>query len=94
MMGCPAGMDTKHSGAKNGAKTLLALLGWPWHAKQAVQGTRKAGQQWACVLQHGVVRDEGKGLALVGCEEKEERGRQSSPCLLGPSPLPTRSECS
>lgn len=48
--------------------------------QRQVPGEHK--QQRACVLQCRVVRDEGKGLALVRCEEEEER-RQSSPCLLG-----------
>lgn len=38
------------------------------------------------VLQHGVARDEGKGVTLVGCEEieeEEEEGSQSSPFPAG-----------
>ena len=48
------------------------------------------------MIQHGVVRDEGKGLALVGCEEEEEEeGRQSSPFPLGcrAERTPSLSEC-
>lgn len=49
------------------------------------------------MLQQGVARDEGKGLALVGCEEEEEEeGRQSSPCPLGcrAERIPPLNECS
>lgn len=61
------------------ASTCGGGHGMPNRQRQ-VPGEHK--QQRACVLQSRVVRDEGKGLALVGCEEEEE-GRQSSPCLLG-----------